>query len=269
MLDFREVTFGYPEDERLMFDHLSFHVDQGEFTALIGASGGGKSTIFRLINRFLQPESGRILVDGREVSAAEQTGGRKKNRLLSGDEAYCGYMPQRDLLFPWRTVEENVMLPMQIRKERKSVCREKAGELLGRVGLRGYEKKYPSDLSGGMRQRASFARTLAVGARLLLLDEPFSALDAITRASMQEWLREQWNEMDKTVFFITHDVDEAIFLSQRILVLTGRPVCELKEFRVPLPADRTRDMMEAAEVRELKEQLSELLRKDALQWQKD
>jgi putative hydroxymethylpyrimidine transport system ATP-binding protein len=86
---------------------------------------------------------------------------------------------------------------------------------------------------------------------------------------MQEWLREQWNEMDKTVFFITHDVDEAIFLSQRILVLTGRPVCELKEFRVPLPADRTRDMMEAAEVRELKEQLSELLRKDALQWQED
>nr|WP_027871952.1 ABC transporter ATP-binding protein [[Eubacterium] cellulosolvens] len=267
MLDFREVTFGYPEDEFLMFDHLSFHVDKGEFTAMIGASGVGKSTIFRLINRFLTAETGHILVDGKDIGVTEDTDRKKKKKLLSGDDVYCGYMPQRDLLFPWRTVEENVMLPMQIRREKKAVCREKAGELLARVGLRGYERKYPSELSGGMRQRASFARTLAVGAKLLLLDEPFSALDAITRASMQEWLREQWNEMDKTVFFITHDVDEAIFLSQRILVLTGRPGCEMKEFRVPLPANRTRDMMEAVEVRELKEQISELLRKEALQWQ--
>jgi putative hydroxymethylpyrimidine transport system ATP-binding protein len=267
MLEFRDVTFGYPGEDHLMFENLSFQVGRGEFTALIGASGGGKSTIFRLINRFEKLQGGEILVDGKCVSEGASSGRREK--AGGRTDVCCGYMPQRDLLFPWRTVEENVMLPMQIRHEEKAACRKRADELLAKVGLRGNEKKYPGELSGGMRQRASFARTLAVGADLLLLDEPFSALDAITRASMQEWLREQWSEMDRTVFFITHDVDEAIFLSQRILVLTGRPSGELKEFRVPLPAQRNREMMERGEVRELKDKISEILRKEALRWQEN
>lgn len=248
MLEFRNVTFRYPGDAADLFRNLSFQIDNGEFTALIGASGGGKSTIFRLINHFLVPESGQILVSGRDVALGK---------------AECGYMPQHDLLFPWRTVEENVALPMQIRGVPKKERREKADQLIQRVGLSGDEKKLPGELSGGMRQRAAFARTLATGADLMLLDEPFSALDSITRASMQEWLLEQWGQWERTILFVTHDVEEAIFLSRRILVLTGRPAEKLLDIPVPLPAQRTRDMLLAPEIVALKQRLTELLRTEA------
>lgn len=248
-LDFNHVSFRYPEDEKAMFENLSFHVGQGEFTSLIGASGSGKSTIFRLINRFLIPDAGHVLIDGEDIRECR---------------ADCGYMPQRDLLFPWKTVEENVMIPLRINKIPKKERRQRAAELLRRVGLEGSGKKYPKELSGGMRQRAAFARTLSTGADLLLLDEPFSALDSITRVAMQEWLRQQWKKLYKTILLVTHDVEEAIFLSQRILVLTGRPVEKLIEVQVPLPEERDRSMLMKTEILELKEYLIELLREEAL-----
>ena len=145
------------------------------------------------MNKLLLPASGEILVDGESIE-------RKRN--------YCGYMPQQDLLFPWRTVRENLLLPMEIRGGySKTEMREKADAALESVGLKDWGDKMPKELSGGMRQRAAFARTVLTGSDLLLLDEPFSALDYLTRISMREWLLEQWEREKKTVLFITHDVE--------------------------------------------------------------
>ena len=199
MLKFDNVSFQYDVEDFSIIDHLSFDVQDGEFVSVIGASGCGKSTIFRLVNKLLLPASGEILVDGESIE-------RKRN--------YCGYMPQQDLLFPWRTVRENLLLPMEIRGGySKTEMREKADAALESVGLKDWGDKTPKELSGGMRQRAAFARTVLTGSDLLLLDEPFSALDYLTRLSMREWLLEQWEREKKTVLFITHDVEEAVFLS--------------------------------------------------------
>ena len=172
MLKFDNVSFQYDVEDFSIIDHLSFDVQDGEFVSVIGASGCGKSTIFRLVNKLLLPASGEILVDGESIE-------RKRN--------YCGYMPQQDLLFPWRTVRENLLLPMEIRGGySKTEMREKADAALESVGLKDWGDKTPKELSGGMRQRAAFARTVLTGSDLLLLDEPFSALDYLTRISMRE-----------------------------------------------------------------------------------
>ena len=197
MLKFDNVSFQYDVEDFSIIDHLSFDVQDGEFVSVIGASGCGKSTIFRLVNKLLLPASGEILVDGESIE-------KKRN--------YCGYMPQQDLLFPWRTVRENLLLPMEIRGGySKTEMREKADAALESVGLKDWGDKMPKELSGGMRQRAAFARTVLTGSDLLLLDEPFSALDYLTRISMREWLLEQWEREKKTVLIITHDLEEAVF----------------------------------------------------------
>ena len=214
MLKFDNVSFQYDVEDFSIIDHLSFDVQDGEFVSVIGASGCGKSTIFRLVNKLLLPASGEILVDGESIE-------KKRN--------YCGYMPQQDLLFPWRTVRENLLLPMEIRGGySKTEMREKADAALESVGLKDWGDKTPKELSGGMRQRAAFARTVLTGSDLLLLDEPFSALDYLTRISMREWLLEQWEREKKTVLFITHDVEEAVFLSSRILVVEESPITHLR-----------------------------------------
>ena len=248
MLKFEDVTFAYAGAEQPVIRDLSFSVERGSFVSLIGASGSGKSTIFRLLNSLEDLQKGHITMDGADIHTLK---------------SYCSYMPQRDLLFPWRTVEKNVMLPMQVKKLPKEQQRKAAMEMLERVGLAEWAGKYPRELSGGMRQRVSFARTLCGGSDLLLLDEPFSALDSITRISLQEWLREQWDSLDKTILFITHDVEEAIFLSEKIYVLSGKPVTGLLEFTVPLPEKRDRDMLLQPEIQALKEQLVNLLRSEA------
>ena len=209
MLTFKNVTFRYPEDETAMMENLSFHVERGAFVSLIGASGCGKSTVFRLINRLLEPQNGEIFVDGKEIHQIR---------------SYAGYMPQKDLLFPWRTIEKNLCLPMEIQKIGREEQKERVPRVLEQVGLEGYRNKYPKDLSGGMRQRISFARTLLTEADLMLLDEPFSALDALTRMDMQEWLLHQWEHFHKTIVFITHDVEEAVFLSKKIYIITETPM---------------------------------------------
>ena len=179
------------------------------------------------MNKLLLPASGEILVDGESIE-------RKRN--------YCGYMPQQDLLFPWRTVRENLLLPMEIRGGySKTEMREKADAALESVGLKDWGDKMPKELSGGMRQRAAFARTVLTGSDLLLLDEPFSALDYLTRISMREWLLEQWEREKKTVLFITHDVEEAVFLSSRILVVEESPITHLRSIDVPAEYPRSRD----------------------------
>ncbi len=247
MLTFDNVCFQYDSEDFSIIDHLSFTVKQGEFVSVIGASGCGKSTVFRLVNKLLTPSSGEILVDGKNIQ---------------GLKSYCGYMPQHDLLFPWRTVKENVKLPMEIAGGyTRAEMDEKAEQALESVGLKDWGSKAPRELSGGMRQRAAFARTVLTGSDLLLLDEPFSALDYLTRLSMREWLLEQWEREQKTVLFITHDVEEAVFLSSRILVAEESPITHLKSIEVPAGYPRTREELKRPEIVELKEQLIGMLRR--------
>lgn len=248
MLTIENLKFTYKKAAEPIFDGLSLTAEKGSFVSIIGASGSGKTTLFRLLNGLEQPDSGRILID-------EKPAGAKGN--------YASYMPQQDLLFPWLTVEKNVMLPMTVQKQPREASEKKAAAMLAQVGLSGWEKHFPKELSGGMRQRVSFARTLCAGGDILLLDEPFSALDSITRISLQEWLLDQWKHLEKTILFITHDVEEAIFLSQKVLVLSGHPVRNLREFIVPMGADRTREMLLKPEIAKLKEDLIALLRNEA------
>ncbi|PAQ13046.1 ABC transporter ATP-binding protein [Bacillaceae bacterium SAOS 7] len=240
VLTFQDVTFSYDQKGAIL-DGLNVQVFDREFISIVGASGSGKSTLFRLITGLEQPNSGKILINGVE----------HKSRL-----GQVGYMPQQDLLMPWRTILENAALPLEIKGESPNAVLP----LLEEFGLKGVEHRYPSELSGGMRQRVSFLRAVLSGSNVLLLDEPFSALDAITRLSMQEWLLSQWEKRKTTVLFITHDVNEALFLSDRIFIFTETPVQQLKEVKVPLPRPRhLRDLNDPL-ILKLKDQLIEQLR---------
>ena len=250
MLTFDNVRFQYDSEDFSIIDHLSFTVNDGEFVCVIGPSGCGKSTIFRLVNKLLTPAEGTVLVNGMPIE-------KQKN--------YCGYMPQQDLLFPWRTVKENLMLPMEIQGGiSKAEMEQRADQALESVGLKDWGKKSPKELSGGMRQRAAFARTVLTGSDLMLLDEPFSALDYLTRLSMREWLLEQWEREKKTVLFITHDVEEAVFLSSRILVVENMPITHLKSIEVPAEYPRTREELMRPEIVQLKEDLIGMLRRETV-----
>lgn len=247
ILRFDNVSYQYPGEDFDIIDGLSFSVEPGSFHCIVGVSGCGKSTIFRMINGLLPPKAGTISVNGKPITAREH---------------YCGYMPQKDMLFPWRTIRENLALPLEIQRGyTKAQQRDMIDAALADVGLDGCRDKRPDELSGGMRQRAAFARTMLTGSDLLLLDEPFSALDFLTRISMQEWLLEQWQRHKKTILFITHDVEEAIFLSSSVLVVEKTPIHALREIPVPMSYPRTRQDLIRPEVAALREQLVEMLRK--------
>ena len=249
VLQFKDVTFHYSSKDNTSLDSIlegiSFGVDDGEFVSIIGASGSGKSTIFRLITGLEQPVNGDILLNGKKM----------KDRL-----GKVGYMPQQDLLMPWRTVMDNAVLPLEIKGMKKEEAKSHVRKLLDDFGLKGVENALPSELSGGMRQRVSFLRTILSGSNILLLDEPFSALDAITRLTMQEWLLDQWKKWKKTILFITHDVDEALFLSDRIFVIKQKPNTFIQEVKVPLGRPRSVRDLSQMDIVELKEQLIEKLR---------
>ncbi|MFK4428182.1 ABC transporter ATP-binding protein [Bacillus mycoides] len=243
ILQFHNVSFHY--DEKPIIDELNASIQDKEFVSIIGPSGCGKSTLFRLITGLEEASTGQI-------------------ELTKTKSHPVGYMPQKDMLLPWRTIIENAALPLECQGVQKKEAQVKAKELLHKFGLQGYEKKYPKDLSGGMRQRVSFIRTLLTGGEILLLDEPFSALDALTKASLQEWLFEQWKEWEKTILFITHDVEEALFLSNRILVVENQPIATLTERIVPLDRNRTRKDLYKPEVLALKEELLSMLQRQVL-----
>ena len=249
MLEFQHVTFQYDSEDFNIIDDLSFTVDSEEFISIIGISGCGKSTIFKLTNGLLKRKSGNILLNGQDIASVKHA---------------AGYMPQKDLLFPWRTIGKNLCLPMEIAKVPQSDQTQRVSDILKEVGLSDYAAKYPKDLSGGMRQRISFARTLLTDADLLLLDEPFSALDALTRISMQEWLLKQWQHFHKTIMFITHDVEEAIFMSSKIYLVKQTPIHELEVLNVPMDYPRNRNFMGRPEIVELKEYLIDQLRKQVI-----
>lgn len=218
-LELDAVDFGW--EGRPFIEQLSLSVQPGEFIALVGPSGAGKSTLFRLVAGLLAPSSGRVLVGG-----APAAPGR------------VGYMPQKDCLLPWRTVRQNAALALEVQGRRPREAAAEATAHLAEFGLSAVGEQFPHQLSGGMRQRVAFLRTALGGQRLLLLDEPFSALDALTRSQMHEWLQERWARLGATILFITHDPEEAVFLADRVLVLKGAPVKALTEIPIDLPRPR-------------------------------
>ena len=207
---------------------VDLDISAGRFVSLIGPSGCGKSTIFNIVAGLLAPTTGRVLIDGDDATG------------LIGQ---VGYMLQKDMLLPWRTVLDNVVLGMEIRGERISNARERALPLLHRYGLGGFETHFPGALSGGMRQRAALLRTLLVDMDVVLLDEPFGALDAQTKSQMQEWLLRLFNDFGRTFVFVTHDVEEAIFLSDEIYVMAARPGRILEKLPIDLPRPRDRSIV--------------------------
>lgn len=236
-----------------LFENLSFGIREGEFVSFLAPSGMGKTTLFRLIAGLLEPDNGTI---GFSEGGQGGEGGRG-----SGNGRRIGYMPQRDCLMPWRTVWENAALGLELAGMTKKEAKQRVLELLPSFGLEGTENKLPAELSGGMRQRVSFLRTVLSGGKLLLLDEPFSALDAMTRLSMQEWLLEIWERNRTTVLFITHDVDEALLLSDRILVAHETPIRRLAEFQVELNRPRNYESaLESAAFPAVKKDILRLLR---------
>jgi putative hydroxymethylpyrimidine transport system ATP-binding protein len=215
VLELTRVTFSYGSTPVLR--EVSLHVRRGEFVSLVGPSGSGKSTILKLLTGLLAPSSGQV-----RVSGGPPAPGR------------VGYMPQRDCLMPWRTALENAAAGLEVQGVPPKEARERARALWADFGLAGAEDRYPHQLSGGMRQRVAFLRTVLGGHPVLLLDEPFGALDALTRAHMQEWLLGLWERLGKAVLLVTHDAEEAALLSDRVYVLKGPGL----EIPIDLPRPR-------------------------------
>src|ERR1700757_3646922 len=219
------MTFKTPSGHFEALAPITLSIPQGRFVSLIGPSGCGKSTIFNIIAGLLDPTRGRVLIDGVDAT---------------GTIGRVGYMLQKDLLLPWRTVLDNIILGMEIQGVPLRQARERALPLLRRYGLAGFEHAYPNSLSGGMRQRAALLRTLLFDTDVILLGEPFGALDAQTKLRMQEWLLALWSDFCKTVVFVTHDVEEAIYLSDEVHVMASRPGRILETIPVPIERPRLR-----------------------------
>ena len=207
---------------------FSLQVEPGQFVTIIGPSGCGKSTLFNLIVGLDEPDAGEIWLDGKHV---ERRAG------------LFGYMPQRDLLLPWRSVVANASLARELHGVPPELARAAAAELLPLFGLQEFASAYPAALSGGMRQRVALLRTILTDREVLLLDEPFGALDALTRRELQDWLLRAWDQFGRTVLFITHDVAEALYLGDRVIVLSPRPGQVVSDLSVELPRPRRQSML--------------------------
>jgi ABC-type nitrate/sulfonate/bicarbonate transport system ATPase subunit len=239
------VTFPLEDGPRVnAIEHVDFSLRENEFVSIIGPSGCGKSTLFNVIAGLLVPDSGSVYLDGGDIV---------------GQPGNVAYMMQRDLLLPWRTILENVIIGPELAGKPLPQSRNTAQTLLRRFGLDGFENAYPSALSGGMRQRAALLRTILCERSVILLDEPFGALDALTRGSMSEWLLGIQREFQRTMILITHDPDDAVYLSDRIYVSTPRPMRIAGVVEVKLPRNRDRDVTLTPEFLAHKKQILSLL----------
>ena len=234
-------TFAQKDTQLQVLDDLNFSIDEGQFVALLGPSGCGKSTLFNIISGLLTPDTGEIYLNGERIS---------------GNTGDFAYMQQKDLLLPWRTVLRNVLIGPEIHDEPLDTAKAEARQRLVQLGLGGFENSYPMQLSGGMRQRVALVRTLLFRKEILLLDEPFGALDAMTRTVMQSILLDIWAEDRQTVLLITHDIEEALLLADKIYLLTARPAMLKAEIPVSLP--RPREITDTALIH-LKKELLALL----------
>jgi NitT/TauT family transport system ATP-binding protein len=219
-------TFETRSGPVVVFDEVNCTLESGELVALLGPSGCGKSTLLRILAGLIKPSYGHVTVDGARVT--------KPGREM-------GMVFQEDGLLEWRTVFQNLMLPAEIKKIKKSEVADRAHQLLAQVGLGEFENVRPSQLSGGMKQRAAICQALVYEPRLLLMDEPFGALDALTRKQMQLDLQSLWLQVCNTIVFVTHSIEEAVLLADRILVMSPRPSRVLKEYTVELPRPRNSD----------------------------
>jgi ABC-type nitrate/sulfonate/bicarbonate transport system ATPase subunit len=238
-LEVKRLTFAY--EKRPVLEELSFSVASGEFVSLIGPSGSGKSTLFYLIGGLLKPSAGDILLDGQSIV---------------GQRGRVGYMPQQPSLLPWRTAFENVLLAQELHGRLEPA---RVRELLREAGLAEAEKRYPHELSGGMQQRVAFVRALAGQHDVLLLDEPFGSLDALTRTRMQRWLLDILEAEKRTILFITHSIEEALLLSDRILVLGSGPMRVVREITVPFARKERPALRGADEWLRLEREIEQLL----------
>lgn len=242
-LEIRDLKFKYKDSDKLIIEDLSFSIDKNEFVTIIAPSGTGKSTLFRLILGLLTPSKGEIYIES------------------NSSKKIIGYMPQKDSLMPWRTILDNTAIGLELNGYSKKAAREKASTYFKAFGLKGNEKSYPHELSGGMRQRASFLRAIINNPSILLLDEPFSSLDALTRRNMQTWLLDLCEREKNTVFMITHDIDEALLLSDRILICTDLPYQNLKSIKVNIPRPRSYETTLTSEFINLKREILNILDK--------
>jgi len=223
---------------------VSIELNKGELVCLLGVSGGGKTTLFNIISGLLEPDSGMVLLDGKNIT----------NR-----PGYISYMLQKDLLLPYRTIEDNAALPLLLKGMKKREARTEVSPLFSQFGLEGTQKKYPSQLSGGMRQRAALLRTYMFSKDVALLDEPFSALDTITKSSMHKWYLNVMERIQLSTLFITHDIDEAILISDRIYLLSGSPGEIKGEIIIKEPKPRRVDFNLTQEFLEYKRSILSLL----------
>jgi ABC-type nitrate/sulfonate/bicarbonate transport system ATPase subunit len=240
---------GNREQPLLAIDDVTLHAAPGEIVSILGPSGCGKSTLFNILAGLLRPSTGAVRIGDTEVN---------------GVSGLAGYMLQADLLLPWQTVIENATLGLRVQGVPKRQRRERAKELLTAFGLGDFIDEYPSRLSGGMRQRCAFARTLLFPRNLLLLDEPLGALDAQTRLLMQEWLLAVLEQVRKTVLLVTHDIDEALFMSDSVYVLSRRPAVVVDRIEVDLPRPRTPEVRESDRFTELRRHAFKQIREQSL-----
>ena len=224
VLSVRDVSKSF-EDEKII-NHISLELQEGEIVSLLGVSGVGKTTLFNIIAGLSIPDEGSVWLEGEDIT---------------GMPGKVSYMLQKDLLLPYHNILDNVALPLRIRGMKKKEAREKAASYFAKFGLQGTERKYPAQLSGGMRQRAALLRTYLFSEKVALLDEPFSALDMLTKQSVHEWYLSIMEKIKLSTLFITHDIDEAILLSDRILLLTGKPGEITKEIYIDQKRPRGKD----------------------------
>lgn len=236
-------------EELEVLHDINLSVDEGEFVSFVGASGCGKTTLLRVIHGLIPATSGKVVVSGAEVA---------------GPSTDRGFVLQQDSLLPWSTVLNNVMFGLEVQGKGGKGARAQAMELLNLVGLEGFEEHYPLEISGGMRQRVNLARALAVDPEVLLMDEPFAALDAQTREVMQGELLRIWGRQRKTVLFVTHQIDEAIYLSDRVIVFSARPGRVKRDIAIDLPRPRPLSIKRSPEFLEIVDTIWGLIEEEVL-----
>lgn len=243
-----DVRFGRGANQVEAVSDVNINIQPGEFVSILGPSGCGKSTLLNVVAGFVKRSGGSVLVDGADVL---------------GPGAERGMVFQQYSLFPWMTVRKNVEFGLKMQGRPRSEREAAARTLLGLAGLLAFENHYPDQLSGGMKQRVGIVRALATSPQVLLMDEPFGALDAQTRVVMQQILTNMWQRFRLSVLFITHDIDESIFLSDKVYVMTARPGRIKAEIEVPLPRPRVAEMTTSTEFMQLRRQLHELIREES------
>lgn len=246
MLELKTITksFTHKKQEKLILHDISLRVEEGEFVSIIGPSGSGKTTLFQIIGGLEPINSGEVWINGKHTT---------------GERGHIAYMPQQAGLMPWYTVKKNIALALQVAGNSKKQATDQALEWLEKVGLAEYADAYPHMLSGGMSQRVSFLRALLSPQQLMLLDEPFGALDALTRLHMQKWLLSIWEENRRSVLFVTHSIEEALLLSDRIIVLSASPATIVDIIDVPFSRPRADDLWSTPIFNELKQRIYEQL----------